>query len=377
MRSRQGLTDDDQVAVVHGVALEHGGGMRVAEEIARTFDAPLYIGFCRSGVTEHVSTDIECHVIRDDKSITGKLAGESSLVRNLYTLWEFQHVPELTDFDIVIQSASSFDWYTPPPEQNLIRYAHSAPELAYRSFSELSKFRTNRLIGLVSRVLRTHTIRYADAYIANSEITAQELNRYFGIKPAIAYPPIDVSKYSKRDQQEYYLTVSRLTGDKGVEELVQMFTTELPNRKLKVAGTGPIEDRLRGIAGDNVEILGWVSEERKYDLLGSCRGYILNSGVEQFGISSAEALASGTAVLGVDDGYTSYQIINGKNGVLYERGDLPDAVRTFESEGVTMTRNEIQQTAADYDVEEFRRRIGAVIEEVVEQSSHTSISEYL
>jgi len=126
-----------------------------------------------------------------------------------------------------------------------------------------------------------------------------------------------------------------------------------------------MKSELRSMAGQNVDVRGWVNEEEKQRLLGSAKAVVMNSGNESFGIVAAEAFASGTPVLGVKDGYTEYQIRNGWNGLLYRQNGLADAIEKFENEGVTASREEIQSFAERYGCEAFRDRAREAVERAV------------
>lgn len=353
------MTEKD-VAVVHGTALERGGGVHVAEELARTFDAPLYFGTCEDSVLDRVADDIECDVLFDGP-VAARVRDRSSL-RNLYYICRFQHVEELHSYDVVIQSDNGTEWYVPPEDQALVRYSHSLPALSYQDFPKHGGSFVNRWYGFVSRILRVPTISFPDEYLANSETTKRQLAHYWNVNAEIAYPPVQTNEFQQFERGDFYFTVSRLIEGKNVDTVVEVFTHRYPDKRLVVAGSGPEEGRLRCIAGENVEIRGWIDEAEKRHLLGSCKALVLNSGNESFGIVPVEAFASGTPVIGVDNGYTPYQITDGWNGMLYEPGNIASAVKRFENDGTSATRNEIEEFAERYSVEAFRQTVRKVVE---------------
>jgi len=363
---------DYNVAVVHGTALERGGGVQVAEELARTFDAPLYFGTCDDSVLNRTADDINCQVLFD-----GHLAdfvNDYSTLRNLYNIYHFQNVSELHSYDVVIQSDNGTEWYVPPEEQILIRYSHSLPALSYQDFPAQGSTFVNRCFGFVSRILRDHTIKLPDSYLANSETTQRQLKKYWDVNADIAYPPVKTDEYysGNQDSDPFYLSLSRLIEGKKVEEIVTTFNSKLPETSLVVAGSGPKEEQLESLAAENVDVRGWVSEEEKRELLGSCQALILNSGNESFGIVPVEAFASGTPVIGLSDGYTQYQIEDGWNGLLYEPGNLAKAIERFETSGVSATADEIAAFAERYSVEAFRAVVRKAVNTSVERSEITA-----
>lgn len=70
------------------------------------------------------------------------------------------------------------------------------------------------------------------------------------------------SRYGLPKHASVLLFVGRLHSQKGVEELVaraDQLLAGLPEHHLAVIGNGPLENRLKELAGDRVHILGWQS----------------------------------------------------------------------------------------------------------------------
>jgi len=113
---------------------------------------------------------------------------------------------------------------------------------------------------------------------------------------------VATDKYSPTDEStgDYYLTLSRLDWHKDIDGIVRAFNES--GHRLVVAGDGPERERLESIAGDNVEFAGFVSEERKRELLAGAKAFVFNGRDEDFGIAPVEALAAGTPLLGVEEG---------------------------------------------------------------------------
>jgi glycosyltransferase involved in cell wall biosynthesis len=131
--------------------------------------------------------------------------------------------------------------------------------------------------------------------------------------------PVDSYEVRPHDEREaFFFTFSRLDESKRIDEIVRAFADR--DDRLVVGGDGPEADRLESMATDNVEFRGFLSESEKRDLLARAKGFVFAARNEDFGIVPVEALASGTPVVGVRDGYTRYQIRDGENGLLYDRG---------------------------------------------------------
>lgn len=366
---------DLDIAVVHGNFFTLGGGERVATELARTFDAPLYYGF---GYPDEEPDDIECLSLFNDRRFTNTIK-ESGLLRNFYYMREFQCVPELHEYDVVIQSGNEPGWYLPPDEQVVVKYTHSTPRDAYDCFPEQAPKR-GRLFELTSFLTQTLYLRnlsFPDLYVANSEVIARRLDRYWdkkGDDVKTVYPPVEVDNFGHEhagkmyDDGEYYLVLDRLVERKHIDEVVDAFV-DRPESQLIIAGSGPQEAELheRATDCDNVEFLGYVSEAEKRSLLAGANALLYAAEDEDFGIVPIEALASGTPVIGPREGFTQYQIQDGVTGVLFDREPtgIESALRRFEAEGITASPAELEQFADQFGFQRFRDEMHEAVETAI------------
>lgn len=347
------------IAVVHGNYLRHGGGERVAEELARLFDAPLYYGFSNPG--ESPPSDIESHSLFDNSPFR-RLATQSPSVRDLYYLINWQHVPELYDYDVLIQSGNEMGWFVPQDTQTVVKYVHSTPRSLYDRFPDKGNSLLMRLLAPAMRTLYYQNIPYPDTYVANSELIQRRLERYWGVKSEVVYPPVDVQSYYSAEKENFFLTYSRLVQSKRINEIIEAFE-QLPDERLIVGGSGPQAEELHQMAPENVEFRGFLDEDEKRNLLSKAKGLIFAARNEDFGMVPIEAFASGTPVIGVREGYTQIQIQQGTNGYLFDRGteNLVATVEEFLSEQVSTSSEEIQQMATRYSFERFEDRMKSIL----------------
>jgi glycosyltransferase involved in cell wall biosynthesis len=184
-------------------------------------------------------------------------------------------------------------------------------------------------------------------------VIARRLRTYYHRESeASIYPPIDVDEYHSAPSDGYLLSLGRLEPHKHVAEIIEAVRNT--THELKIAGTGSEESRLKQKSGDNVEFLGYVPEERKYELLANCEAFVANSYHEDFGITPIEALASGKPVIGVNEGFTRFQIEDGINGILFERGNLTEVINEATNREGDFER--IRTTAQKFDIDVFRRK---------------------
>jgi len=105
------------------------------------------------------------------------------------------------------------------------------------------------------------------------------------------------------------------------------------DRRLVIAGGGAELDRLRKMSATNVDILGWVSNERLRHLYRTAKAMIV-AAREDFGIVAVEAQSCGCPVIAFGAGGSPEIIQDGINGILFAEqhaDDIVRAVRRFET----------------------------------------------
>jgi len=136
----------------------------------------------------------------------------------------------------------------------------------------------------------------------------------------VVYPPVDTARYRFVQVGDAWLAVTRLSHEKRLDLLMDVFR-RLPRERLLVVG-GPqmgVDPRrfIRSLdPPPNVEFLGEIPEAKLLDLYGTCRGLVAVSIDEDFGLTPVEAMASGKVVVGVDEGGYRETVVAGETGWL-------------------------------------------------------------
>lgn len=112
----------------------------------------------------------------------------------------------------------------------------------------------------------------------------------------IIKPGFDYRKFKIKKKEPFVLFAGRLAKQKGLGYLIQA-AKELPNIKFKIVGSGEQEMRLKSIAPENVEFLGFVSNRKLVDLYSRALVFCLPSIGETLGFALLEAMASGCAIV--------------------------------------------------------------------------------
>lgn len=130
----------------------------------------------------------------------------------------------------------------------------------------------------------------------------------------------------------YFFYFGRLAPEKGIATLIE--AARQANVALKIAGTGPEEDRLKAMAvgDDKIEFLGHCSGENLWRLLREARAVVLPSEwYENAPMSILEAYASGKPVIGARIGGIPELVWEGETGLLFESGNSAELASCLES----------------------------------------------
>lgn len=138
---------------------------------------------------------------------------------------------------------------------------------------------------------------------------------------------IDDKKFSgtPADRENHYCYVGRLSVEKGIETLLKA-AAGLPQFRLKVVGTGPLEEELRTkYRMQNIEFLGFQKWDELKLILGSAVCMVIPSECyENNPLSVIESLCLGTPVIGAHIGGIPELIDPGRNGLVFESGNITD-----------------------------------------------------
>ncbi len=354
-QERQGISS----AVLHDRFPGMGGGERFAIETARVLDAPIYTTYVAEGVS--LPEDVTVIPIQQEKYTRGvsgrflewKNEGMNPLETLSVALDLTDAHDELTNYDVLVESAPLSKSYVPPVEQTVLHYPHSPPRWLYDLYRErLSGFDYPgirfALKGYAKwwRTLDKEANDYVDQFVANSELVRDRIQRYYDRDSAVLYPPVIGDWYDDGDDG-YFVTWSRLSPEKRIGLVVDAFAGL--DERLVVVGDGQerkaLERRARGC--DNIELLGYVDNIE--DVVARATAVVYAPKDEDFGLVGAEALSAGKPLIGVNEGYTRQQVVDGVTGHRFEPtvASLRAAIERFDSN--EFDGDEIRRFAERYD----------------------------
>jgi glycosyltransferase involved in cell wall biosynthesis len=202
-----------------------------------------------------------------------------------------------------------------------------------------------------------------DRYVANSQLTAARIRRYFGRESTVLYPPVETTRFRPAPVGAHYIVLAELMAHKRIDVAVRAFNAL--GRPLLVVGDGPEARRLRRLAGPTVTFTGRVSDERVADLLARARALVVTA-TEEFGIAAVEALAAGRPVIALGEGGVRESVTEGVTGTFFEPCEpdaLATAVRAFDPLGVDPAA--CRAAAERFGAERFQASLAAIVAEAV------------
>jgi glycosyltransferase involved in cell wall biosynthesis len=221
--------------------------------------------------------------------------------------------------------------------------------------------------------------RVTDRFISPSSFLKSKMISG-GIDPSkieVMHNFIDISDYQRgaEAKKDYYCYVGRLSSEKGVETLLRA-AEGLPELKLKIIGTGPLEEVL--ISGNrlpNVEFLGYRTGDELNSILSGSRFLIVPSEVyENNPLTVLEALSLGIPVLGSDIGGIPELITPGFNGMLFEAGnvgDMQEKIKYLWQKPEEFKVEEIAQKAQNnYNANNYYKRLIQLYGNLLERKNH-------
>lgn len=362
---------DMKVALVHDYLREYGGAERVLEALHEIWpEAPVYTAFVDLEKMGEFGKHFKSWDIRPSWAQKFAIIKNNSSPFAFLTpfIWESFN---FKDFDLVISSAS---WYITksiitPPSAVHICYCHTPPRYlwGYPTANRLTKYQPFKAGAfLTAHCLRQYDYLAAqrvDYFIANSENVKKRIEKFYRREAVVIYPPVNVilgknaiNRVSTRDKGDYYLLVSRLSKEKGIDYTIKAFNElKLP---LKIVGAGNQEKELKKMTGKTVEMLGQVNDEELKNLYINARALIFPALEEDFGIVPVEAMGYGLPVIALAQGGVLETVVEGKTGVFYDaptQESLIGAINKFET--MSFNRENIYKYALKFSKERFKKEM--------------------
>ena len=207
-----------------------------------------------------------------------------------------------------------------------------------------------------------------DYYITISEYAKDLIKKYYKRDAVVIHPPVEIDTFCRTSREissqvAYYIITSRQVSWKRIDLAIR--ACKKLQRRLLVVGEGPEHDKLVKLADGLplVEFLPLQDKKELAELLAGAKGYIFPS-LEPFGIAPVEALASGCPVIAFGEGGSRDYIVDGENGVLFERQMLRSLVEAMERfEKMEFDTKKVVKSAKKFSTERFDKEIRRFVDE--------------
>lgn len=359
-----------RIAVVHDWLVTHAGAEKVLGEILAVFP----------------SADVFSLVDFVPQAQRSFLAGKS--VRSSF----IQHLPwarskyrsylplmplaveqlDVSAYDLVISSSHAVaKGVLTSPDQLHICYCHTpiryAWDLQHQYLKEAGLERgikawVARWLLYKIRLWDVRTANGVDNFVANSNFIRRRIHKVYRREAQVIYPPVDVERFALQEtKQDFYFTASRMVPYKKMPMIVEAFA-RMPDRRLVVIGDGPDMAQCRALAGPNVQIMGYQSDEVLREHMQRAKAFVF-AAEEDFGITPIEAQACGTPVIAFGKG-GALETVRGltaakPTGLFFDEQtpeSLMEAVIQFEQTGATRIQAQAcRENAERFSSQRFRQ----------------------
>lgn len=359
-----------KVVLLHDWLTGFRGGERVLEAFCEMFpEAPIYTLIHVKG---SVPRSIESHKIAS--SFLSKIPSIGSTYRKFLPLFPkaAESLKIIEDADVVLSSSHCVIKGVLKPKGSVhVSYIHSPMRYLYDQFDNYFGKDAPLLQRVGIRFFKDSLVRWdqesnknVDVMIANSAFVQSRIHNFYDRESEVIHPFVDLKDFAhlKNEgpaKEDYFIMVTAFAPNKRVDLAIKACNQLKLN--LKIIGGGQQEDFLKSIAGPTIEFLGNVSREEVTTSFAKARAMIF-PGVEDFGITPLESLASGTPIIAYKKGGV-LETLTDETADFFEQDSvdaLSSALQAFKAD--RFDRKKLIERAQHFSKEQFQTKIMNTIE---------------
>lgn len=355
-----------RVAVVHDWLTGMRGGEKVLEAILSIVpQAEVFTLFHFEGsVSDKIEEDRIVHT-----SPLQSLAARITDYRRLLPLFPYAAESWRFDrFDLVISSSHCVAKGVKAGSAPHVSYCHTPMRYIWDRFDDyfppsrpLRRVAASTLAPALRR-WDVSTSERVDRFVANSEFVARRIREFYGRNADVVHPFVAEDWFApplEEEREDYHLVLSALVPYKKIDLAID--AARRAGRRLRVVGDGPLRTAIESRAQQELEVLGWLDDEELRRLVGRARSLII-PGVEDFGITALEAMASGTPVIAAQVGGVRDSVVENESGLFFETGSAESLAETMIAcEQIDWDRERIRRRAKTFDRRSFIDSFEAIL----------------
>ena len=310
-----------KVAIVIDSLITYGGGEKVLHQLLKLYpDATVFTSISDRKLLKEFFPKI-----RIKNSFIQYIPFEKYFRRELYLLYPLAYRAfSFFSYDVVISISSAFAKYVRPWNRKTkhILYCLTPPKFFWMKEGRATKNITNLSYRFYAYFMGTFleriwqywdrkAARRADRVIAISNEVKDRIKKFYDLDSDILYPPVEVSEIpfnkDKDTRENWFLYMGRIERYKGVHlAIAACAQAHIP---LKIAGVGSQMEDMKALVNELnakgiIKLLGFPTDEQKYELMRKCKALIFPARDEDFGIVPVEANAAGAPVIAYKGGGT-------------------------------------------------------------------------
>lgn len=282
-----------RIAIVHDYLTQSGGAERVVGAMVRTFpEARIHTSLYQPSTTFEFP--------EPDTGWLQRVPGLASHPKLAFPVLGDWFARQRIEADATIVSTSGWAHLCSTDGAKIV-YTHTPARWLYRTDEYLRDAGPvpGIALGLFGERLRRMDRRAAatpgTVWLANSTFTAAEMKDHWGVEAQVLHPPAGIDTGGPTEPVDglepgFVLCVSRLLAYKNLEALADAAS----GFQLVIAGTGPLEARLR--EHPNAHVCGRVTDAQLRWLYSNC-SMLAAVALEDFGLTPVEANLFGKPVV--------------------------------------------------------------------------------
>ena len=342
------------------------GGEKVLENICRAY--PNADIFTHVYNKNNISKIITSHNIRT--TFINKLPFSRYLYKYYLLLMPYALKKlDLKKYDLIISCESG-------PSKGIIKnknsyhvcYCHTPMRYLYDMRNEYLKkynFLSKKIINSFFNYLKKWdymTSQKIDLIISNSEFVSNRIKKYWNRNSIIINPTINLDEFSiSKSKKSYYIVLSELVSYKRIDIAIEAFNKN--KKELYIVGSGSLLNKFKRISKKNIRFLDNVSDMQKISYLSNAQALIF-PGIEDFGITPLESLASGTPVIAFKDGGVLDYLKENENAIFFNKqtsNSLNRALVKFEENKDKFSPDSLRKTILEFSDQSFINKLKKII----------------